>query len=233
MMREMMSSPACGQPGGGTDVRGMRGAVPSDRRTEPIARRRRPAGVALALALFASAVAWEGTGTAGATQLQTAPRPDAWIKLCGLSTGCTIDPLPHPWRGDGVYNSSGARQKIAVRLEDGEDVRFWITIQNDAEVEDTFSVQGCRGNRLFQIIAVKVGFLKRPNWRPPDITAGFKNGTATFDLPPASEGKRVPLTLAFIAPTTAEGVTYRCPITIRSLSDPSMSDTILAIMTTY
>jgi hypothetical protein len=192
----------------------------------------RVAGVALTTALFVSALVWHGAGPARSA-IQTAPRPDAWIKLCGLSTGCTIDPLPHPWRGDDVYNSSGARQKIAVRMEDGEDVRFWITLQNDAEQEDTFVVDGCRGNHQFVIIAVKVGFLKRPNWRPPDITDGFKNGTATFDLSPASEGKRVPLTLAFIAPTTAEGVSYRCPITIRSQSDPSVSDTVVAIMTTY
>jgi hypothetical protein len=193
----------------------------------------RVSGVAMTTALFVSVLAWQGAGPARATAIQTAPRPDAWIKLCGLSTGCTIDPLPHPWRGDDVYNSSGARQKIAVRMEDGEDVRFWITLQNDAEQEDTFVVDGCRGNHQFVIIAVKVGFLKRPNWRPPDITDGFKNGTATFDLSPASEGKRVPLTLAFIAPTTAEGVSYRCPITIRSQSDPSVSDTVVAIMTTY
>jgi hypothetical protein len=192
----------------------------------------RVSGFAMTTALFVSVLAWQGAGPARAA-IQTSPRPDAWIKLCGLSTGCTIDPLPHPWRGDDVYNSSGARQKIAVRMEDGEDVRFWITLQNDAEQKDTFVVDGCRGNHQFVIIAVKVGFLKRPNWRPPDITDGFKNGTATFDLPPASEGKRVPLTLAFIAPTTAEGVTYRCPITIRSQSDPSVSDTIVAIMTTF
>lgn len=184
-------------------------------------------------ALFASLVAWPGAGPAGASAVQTAPRPDAWIKLCGLSTGCTIDPLPHPWLGDDIYNRTGARQKIAIRLEDGEDVRFWITIQNDGEQKDTFVVKGCRGNNLFVIIAVKIGFLKRPDWRPPDITQAFKNGTATFEFPPASEGKRVPLTLAFIAPTTAEGVTYRCPITIRSQSDPTISDTIVAVMTTF
>lgn len=193
----------------------------------------RVSAVAVSMALLASVFAWQGAGSAGAATMQTAPRPDAWIKLCGLSTGCTIDPLPHPWLGDDIYNSTGARQKIAIRLEDGEDVRFWIWIQNDAELEDTFIVDGCQGTNLFRIIAVKVGFLKRPDWRPPDITQAFKNGTATFDFPPASEGKRVPLTLAFIAPTTAEGVTYRCPITVRSQSDPSRSDTIVAIMTTY
>ncbi|MGZ5297517.1 MAG: hypothetical protein ACXWYT_11375 [Actinomycetota bacterium] len=204
-----------------------------DRQIRPPARWGRASANAMTTALFVSILAWQGAGPAAAKAIQASPRPDAWIKLCGLSTGCTIDPLPHPWRGDDVYNTSGSRQKIAVRLDDGEDVRFWLTLQNDAEREDTLVVKGCRGNNLFVIIAVKVGFLKRPDWRPPDITEGFKNGTATFDLPPASEGKRVPLTLAFIAPTTAEGVTYRCPITIRSRSDPSVSDTIVATMTTY
>jgi hypothetical protein len=202
-------------------------------RTSTSARRGRVSAFILAMTLFVSLLAWQGAGPAGAAALQTAPRPDAWIKLCGLSTGCTIDPLPHPWLGDDVYNSSGARQKIAVRLDDGEDVRFWLTLQNDAEVDDTFVVDGCKGTHLFQIIAVKVGFLKRPDWRPLDITSGFKNGTATFDFPPASEGKRVPLTVAFIAPTTAEGVSYRCPITIRSQTDPSVSDTVVVSMTTY
>ena len=112
-------------------------------------------------------------------------------------------------------------------------MRFWITLQNDAEAEDTFVVHGCRGTARFVIIAVKVGLLKRPDWRPEDITQGFTNGTATFTLPPSSQGKRVHLTLAFIAPTTAEGVTYRCHIPISSQSDPAASDTIVAIMTTY
>jgi hypothetical protein len=199
----------------------------------PTTSARRTWTLVMVIAVSASVMVGNGAGSAGATAIQTTPRPDAWIKLCGLSTGCTIDPLPHPWLGDDVYNATGARQKIAVRMEDGEDVRFWITLQNDAEAEDTFVVHGCRGNARFVIIAVKVGLLKRPDWRPKDITQGFKNGTATFTLPPASQGKRVHLTLAFIAPTTAEGVTYRCPITISSQTDPTVSDTIVAIMTTY
>jgi hypothetical protein len=203
------------------------------RHISPITSARRAFALVMVIAVFGSVIVTNGAGSAGASAIQVTPRPDAWIKLCGLSTGCTIDPLPHPWLGDGVYNASGAHQKIAVRMEDGEDVRFWITLQNDAQADDTFVVHGCRGNARFVIIAVKVGLLKRPDWRPEDITSGFKNGTATFTMPLASEGKRVHLTLAFIAPTTAEGVTYRCPITISSQTDPTVSDTILAIMTTY
>jgi hypothetical protein len=204
-----------------------------DPHTHSSRRRGRVSAVIVTTALLVSIVAWQGAGPAHATTTPIPYRPDAWVKLCGLSTGCTINPLPHPWKGKDVYNSSGANQKIAVRLDDGEDVRFWLTLENDAEADDTLIVDGCKGTHLFQIIAVKVGFLKRPDWRPLDITAGFKNGTATFDFPPASQGKTVGLTLAFIAPTTAEGVSYRCPVTIRSQSDPTVSDTLVVKMTTY
>ena len=47
-------------------------------------------------------------------------RPDAWIKLCGLSTGCTINPPPHPWHGNNRYNSTAKKQTVSVRMEDGE-----------------------------------------------------------------------------------------------------------------
>ena len=186
----------------------------------------------MVIAVFASVMVGNGRGLrrgdgdpddAATGRLDQALRPQH---------GVHDRPVAAPVARRRVYNSTGARQKIAVRMEDGEDVRFWITLQNDAEAEDTFVVHGCRGNARFVIIAVKVGLLKRPDWRPEDITQGFKNGTATFTLPPASEGKRVHLTLAFIAPTTAEGVTYRCPIRTRRRIR-TLSDTIVAIMTTY
>ena len=151
---------------------------------------------------------------------RTSYRPDAWIKLCGLSTGCTIDPLPHPWRGNDVYNTTGARQKVAVRLDDGEGVRFWLTLQNDGALGDTFVVQGCKGNPRFVINSVLIGLYKRPDWRAEKITKRFKAGTAEFTFPPSSEGKKVHLTLNIVAPTTAEGVTYECPITLYAKSQP-------------
>ena len=126
---------------------------------------RRAWTLVMVLAVLASAIA-HGTASSAAEPKQVTPRPDIWIKLCGLSTGCTIDPLPHPWLGDDVYNVSGFRQRIAVRMEDGEDVRFWITLQNDAEMKDTFVVHGCRGNARFVIIAVKVGLLNARTGAP-------------------------------------------------------------------
>jgi hypothetical protein len=190
----------------------------------------------LLLALFASTVASSApAGAAGPTR-PDAPasfRPDAWIKLCGLSTGCTIDPLPHPWRGNNVYNATGARQKVAVRLDNGEGVRFWLTLQNDGTVADTFVVHGCKGNRKFVVNAVLVGLYKRPDWRAEKITKEFKTGTAQFSFPPRSEGKKVRLTLNIVSSDSSTGATYRCPITVYASSDPTSKDTVLAVMTAY
>jgi hypothetical protein len=161
-------------------------------------------------------------------------RPDAWIKLCGLSTGCTVGPPPpHPWRGNNVYNTTGRHQTVSVRMEDGEGVRFWIAIENDGTEADTIRVQGCRGNRRFVINAVLVGKYKRPAWRARKVTKAFKAGTLGFSFPPSSTAKRKYLTLNIVAPTTAEGVSYRCPITISSEADPTVKDTVAGKMTTY
>jgi hypothetical protein len=160
-------------------------------------------------------------------------RPDAWIKLCGLSTGCTIDPLPHPWHGNDVYNDTGRKQKVAVRMEDGEDVRFWILLQNDGAARDTIVVQGCQGTRRFVVNKVLLGKHKRPEAGTTKVTGRFKKGTLSFDFPPASQRKHSVFTLSMIAPTTAEGVSYTCRITIHSENAPTLTDTLLAKMTTY
>ena len=190
---------------------------------------RRSIALVFLIALGTSTIALSSTG-AGAL---SAYRPDAWIKLCGLSTGCTINPLPHPWKGNDIYNTTGFNQTIKVRMEDGEGVRFWLTFENDVELDDTIVVDGCKGNRRFRVNKVVIGFVKGPQAGTVKITDAFKAGTATFDLGPSSENDRVELTLNFIAPTTAEGVSYKCPITIRSQNDPTAQDTIAAKMTTY
>jgi hypothetical protein len=118
-------------------------------------------------------------------------------------------------------------------MEDGEGVRFWLKFQNDGELADTITVQGCRGTRQFVINAVLIGYWKAPNWHAENITRQFRDGTATFQLPPASEHRRVALTLNIVAPTTAEGVSSSCPVVIRSQADPTLLDRVVARMTTY
>lgn len=161
-------------------------------------------------------------------------RPDAWIKLCGLSTGCTINPPPHPWHGNNIYNSTAKKQTVSVRMEDGEGVRFWLILENDGVGRnDVIHVDGCRGTPRFVVNAVVAGFQKRPRFGPAIYTTEFKNGTLKFRFPASKPNKQVKLTVNIVAPTTAEGVTYRCPITISSGHQPAVADTIAGRMTTY
>lgn len=160
-------------------------------------------------------------------------RPDAWIKLCGLSDGCTINPLPHPWKGRDIYNDTGTRQRISVRMEDGEGVRYWMIFENDGVLADTLIIDGCAGTPKFKVNKVQIGFYKRPQAGVTLITEQFKNGTAKFDVGPDADNDRIKLTLNIVAPTTAEGVTYHCPITVRSQGDPDAVDTLDTVMTTY
>jgi hypothetical protein len=159
-------------------------------------------------------------------------RPDALIKLCGLSTGCTIHPLPHPWKGNDVYNTTGVGQSLDIGIEEGEGVRYWILFQNDAALGDTLVVQGCKGNSRFKVNRVVLGFVKRPDAGATKVTSRFLDGTLSFDLPAASPTSKVALTLNIVATTKKYDVSYRCPITIHSAADPTIKDTISATMTT-
>jgi hypothetical protein len=118
-------------------------------------------------------------------------------------------------------------------MEDGEGVRFWILLDNDGTSADTLLVQGCQGNRRFLVNKVLLGRHKEPEAGTTNVTDAFKDGTLAFDLPPGSEEQHKVFTLNMIAPTPAEGVTYRCEMTISSQGDPARTDTVVATITTY
>lgn len=152
-------------------------------------------------------------------------RPDEWIQLCGESDGCTIMPLPNPTKGKDVYNTTGTKQTIDVGIEEGEGIRYWITLENDGALDDTFTVDGCNGNKSYKVNNVQVGFYKRPTAGSVQITNEFKAGTATFDMP--AGGADVQLTVNLKAVTAQFGVKYTCPITIISQGDGSAKDTVV------
>ncbi len=187
--------------------------------------------IALAVTLAALLLV---TPTASAVPDAVAPQgassaqADGWIKLCGLSTGCTIDPLPHPWLGKDVYNTSGRHQLVAVDIDEGEDVRYWITIQNDGTEAATFSVSGCQGTRYFEVRAVVMGKQKRPTASAENVTNQYKNGTLSFDLDP---GKSKVFTLTIVT-HFEKNITYDCATVFTSSGDSSQ-DTVVAEMTTY
>ena len=156
-------------------------------------------------------------------------RSDAFIKLCGVNVGCLIDPLPHPWFGKDIYNTTGYRQKVHHRLDNGRGIRFWITFENDGTQIDTYSLDGCTGNKNFKILQVLVGKWKVPVGIDAEhIDYKFKHDTWTFTLKP---GARIAITLNFL--TDNPNLTYRCPMTVTSQGDPTKQDTVVAITTTF
>lgn len=166
------------------------------------------------------------TGTEGAGP---SFQPDAWIKLCGLSTGCKIDPPPHPWLGKDRYNETGHKQTVAVDINEGEGVRFWAAVENDGSETDTLTVQGCQGTQHFELNAVLLGKHKEPSAGAVNVTRKYKRGTLTFDLEP---GERALFTINIIT-HTVKGVTYQCFTTVRSANDPESVDVVIGEMTTY
>lgn len=156
-------------------------------------------------------------------------RPDAWLKVCGWGDTCNHAP-PHRYFGDDIYNTSGSRQTVLSGLEEGNDIRFWLRMENDGGSDDTFHVKGCPGNTGFVLRAVLVGaFTQSTN--AANVTRPFKRGTAHFDLQ-ADNANSVVLTIDLWARTTTMGATYQCPITIWSSAQPSLKDTVVAKMVT-
>jgi hypothetical protein len=156
-------------------------------------------------------------------------RPDAFIKLCGVNVGCLIDPLPHPWFGKNIYNTTGYHQKVHHRLDNGRGIRFWITFQNDGTQTDTYSLDGCTGTKHFKILQVLVGKWKVPVGIDAEhIDYQFKHDTWKFTL---KAGAQIAITLNIL--TDDPNLTYRCPMTITSQGDPTKQDTVVAITTTY
>jgi hypothetical protein len=183
-------------------------------------------GLVVLFAVVALAPSFTQTARAGSP----AYRPDAFIKLCGVNSGCLIDPLPHPWVGNNVYNTSGYQQKVHHSLDNGRGIRFWITFQNDGTQKDTYSLDGCKGDPNFKILQVIVGKVKVPTgpYEAPHIEDQFKADTWHVTLKP---GGHVAITLNIL--TDNPNLTYNCPMTITSAGDPTKQDTVVASITTF
>lgn len=108
-------------------------------------------------------------------------------------------------------------------------MRFWITLENGGTQSDTFGVQGCSGNRTFEVNRVLLGKHKRQDAGATDLTRKYKRGTLTFDLDP---GAKVVFTLNVITHFN-KGETYLCATTVHSENDPTAQDTVVAKMTTF
>jgi len=186
--------------------------------------------VRLPLLLLVLTAALALPAPAGAVTAAPDYQPDAWIKLCGWGDTC-VHAAPHRYLGNDIYNSTGAHQTARVAMEEGTDVRFWILLQNDGALADTFTVKGCVGNGRYVVRVVNLGWVKKASW-VPIITKAWKGGTASFDVPPTGTRHNVAITLDIWAKTSILGARYTCRMTVTSTGDPTARDTLVAKMVT-
>ena len=196
---------------------------------------RRSLGVLLSAMLLLSIGAVPSRAIAEPKRPDAAPktrqsyRPDAWLKLCGWGDTCNSTP-PHRYFGNDIYNASGSRQTVSSGMEEGNDIRFWLRLENDGASDDTLYVRGCRGNSAFVLRAVLVGAYTQST-NAENVTQPFKRGTAHFDLQ-ANDANSVVLTVDLWARTSTFGTRYTCEITVWSSAHPSLKDKVVAKLVT-
>ena len=156
-------------------------------------------------------------------------RPDAWLRLCGWGDTC-VHATHHRYFGNGIYNRSGAGQTVSTGMEEGNDVRFWLRLENDGSTDDTIFVKGCHGVGGFLVRAVLVGAYTQST-NAENVTRAFEQGTAHFDLR-ANDTSSVVLTVDLWARTTTAGASYTCPMLTWSAAQPTVRDKVVATMFT-
>ncbi|MCG8600405.1 MAG: hypothetical protein MI807_09720, partial [Verrucomicrobiales bacterium] len=73
------------------------------------------------------------------------------VPLSNYRPDLTIGKSPGGQRGNGIYNTSGAGQRINKKLKKVKKFRLYFEGQNDGGLTDSISVRGTRGNKKFKI----------------------------------------------------------------------------------
>ena len=142
-------------------------------------------------------------------QLTVVPRrPDARIRL-GTSG---------PYLGNDVYNTTARHQSVSGAAPIGGSVAYQVSIQNDAKAfRDRFTVT------VTGVIAP--GYHVRYLTGAGDITTGVDAGTYTTRAI-AAGGKTLVTVTVHVGHGAAIGSTSELMVTVTSVSDPGVSDTV-------
>ena len=141
-----------------------------------------------------------------------AARPDGHIRL-----GTT-----EAFRGNDVYNTTGANQTRAGRGARGTTVRYTIRAQNDRSVADDLTLRGAAGNTGSYQVTYFAG--------ATNITARVVAGTYTMAnlAPGASRTIQMRVAVKQAAPRSLNVTRL---VTIRSVASPAVRDVVKAVTT--
>ena len=159
--------------------------------------------VAAVLIAAASLVAESAASTAAVLPL----RPDSRIQAVGDAT----------WRGNDVYNTTGAGQTRLVAQERSRSVRFRVSIQNDGRV-GTFGAQGSPGTAQFPT---------RYRYEGNDVTAAVMAGTFRLRNLPQGAARVLGVTID-VGVDATPGSTRTVSVTTWATSNPVKRDVVRA-----
>jgi hypothetical protein len=169
-----------------------------------------PAGAANGLGILDATGANPGDGASAAFTTSGTPsiyRPDALIG--GAKTG--------PFRGNGVYNLTGTSQTFARAVTPGTTSTFWIEVQNDGNLTDTFSLKGPAAPAGFTV-TYKVGTTGE--------TAAVEGGAYRQLL--GSHASFLLQVIVGVKTTTSAGTTFAPKVTVASRGNVTKKDVVLA-----
>ena len=138
-------------------------------------------------------------------------RPDAMIKAFKSIN----------YKGDGIYNSTGAYQTVTVMPMAGLTAAFNLKVANDGNLDDAYTIHGCGTTRGFRVAYAHSG---------SPITAGVVAGTeSTGTLSPGAEWSNATL-IVTTAGFLKQGATKTCLIRVTSQADGTTVDAVKAIV---
>ena len=143
--------------------------------------------------------------------LSVAARPDALIAR---------DKESDPDLGDGAYNSDGSEQTREWTAKPKKKRSFRITLQNDAEAQDSFAVDGCAKSKGF-----KVKYSAGGQSVTDEVTSG-KYSTAPVD-PGASTTLQLQIK---VSKKAKKGKKKKCLVTAASKDEPTERDAVKAVL---
>lgn len=152
-----------------------------------------------------------GFGLSSWSKFQAAPpqsQPDGRIRRVG-----------GPLRGNDVYNSDGAGQDVLLKMYAGDKRVAYISIQNEGDEADTFTVAANAGSVAGFNITYYVGRTST------DVTSAVEAGT--FTTPSLAVGQVYRLRVkAKVTTSTPRGSSIDRLVTITADADGSTSDTV-------
>lgn len=134
------------------------------------------------LSLLIAAPAFAANDADGANLPTAVRQPDAWVRYYSFKSyfGTYVD--PRAWKGKNIYNTTGVNQTVkdtaAGTYEPGDHYIYQVTIQNDGQGSDRFSLkatgQGNWTTRYFRGTNNITSAVVAGTYNTPSLAAGEK-----------------------------------------------------------